>query len=110
MVDATNLAYSYKGNIQDLLAGVRKSCEKMSLIIKDENISEAGFSLVASQKMNWLSTNWPVKFHITAEKVGETYAIFINGSSSMGSLTQSANNHSKAQELLSLITVFSPSS
>ena len=109
MVDATNLAYSYKGDIQNLVAGVKKSCEKMSLAIKDESVTTEGFSVTASQKTNWLSTNWPVKFNITAEKVGETYALFINGSSSMGSLTQSGNNHSKAQELLSLIKVYSPS-
>lgn len=109
MVDATNLAYSYKGDIQNLIAGVKKSCEKMSLVIKDESVTADGFSVTAAQKTNWLSTNWPVKFNITAEKVGETYALFINGSSSMGSLTQSGNNHSKAQELLSLIKVYSPS-
>lgn len=109
MVDATNLAYSYKGDIQNLVASVKKSCEKMSLVIKGESITSESFSITASQKTNWLSTNWPVKFNITAEKVGETYALFINGSSSMGSLTQSGNNHAKAQELLSLIKVYSPS-
>ena len=109
MVDTTNLAYSYKGDIQNLLTGVKKSCEKMSLVLKDETVNSDSFSITAAQKTNWLSTNWPVKFNITAEKVGETYALFINGASSMGSLTQSGNNHSKAQELLSLIKVYSPS-
>ena len=109
MVDATNLAYSYKGDIQNLLAGVKKSCEKMSLVIKDESTTTDSFSIAASQRTNWLSTNWPIKFNITAEKVGETFALFINGASSMGSLTQSGNNHAKAQELLSLIKVYSPS-
>lgn len=109
MVDATNLAYSYKGDIQNLLAGVKKSCEKMSLVIKDELTTTDSFSITASQKTNWLSTNWPIKFNVTAEKVGETFALFINGASSMGSLTQSGNNHVKAQELLSLIKVYSPS-
>lgn len=109
MVDATNLAYSYKGDIQNLLAGVKKSCEKMSLVIKDELTTTDSFSITASQKTNWLSTNWPIKFNVTAEKVGETFALFINGASSMGSLTQSGNNHAKAQELLSLIKVYSPS-
>lgn len=109
MVDAANLAYSYKGDIHNLLAGVKKSCEKMSLVIKDESTTADSFSVTASQKTNWLSTNWPIKFIITAEKVGETFALFINGSSSLGSLTQSGNNHAKAQELLSLIKVNSPS-
>jgi hypothetical protein len=109
MVDSTNLAYSYSGDLENLIAGVRKSCEKMSLVIKDESITNEGFSFLASQKTNWLSTNWPVKFNVTVEKIDDKYALLLNGSSSMGSLTQSANNHAKAQELLSLIKVYSPS-
>jgi len=108
MVDATNLAYSYKGEMQHLLTGVKKSCEKMSLVLKDERVHENGFSITATQKTNWLSTNWPVKFSITAESAGKTYALRIQGSSWMGSITQSANNHAKAQELLSLIKVYAP--
>lgn len=108
MVDTTNLAYSYKGEIQDLLTSVKKSCEKMSLVLKDESVHEKSFSITAAQKTNWLSTNWPMKFNITAESVGETYALLIQGASSIGSITQSANNHAKAQELLSLIKVYAP--
>jgi len=108
MVDATNLAYSYRGEMQHLLTSVKKSCEKMSLVLKDESVNENGFSITAAQKTNWLSTNWPMQFKITAESVGETYALLIQGASSMGSLTQAANNHAKAQELLSLIQVYAP--
>lgn len=108
MVDATNLAYSYNGEMQHLLTGVKKSCEKMLLVLKDERVYENGFSITATQKTSWLSTNWPVKFNITAELVGKTYALQIQGSSWMGSITQSANNHAKAQELLSLIKVYAP--
>lgn len=34
--------------------------------------------------------------------------MLIQGASSLGSITQSANNHAKAQELLSLVKVFAP--
>lgn len=108
MADATNLAYSYKGEMQNLLSSVKKSCEKMSLVLKNEDIHEKSFSIMAAQKTNWLSTNWPMKFNITAESVGDTYALLIQGESSLGSITQSANNHAKAQELLSLIKVYAP--
>ena len=109
MVDATNLAYSYKGDMQNLLTSVKKVCEKMSLVLKDESVYETGFSIKVAQKTNWLSTNWPMKFNITAESMGGTYALLIQGESSFGSITQSANNHAKAQELLSLIKVYAPS-
>jgi hypothetical protein len=109
MVDAANLAYSYKGNIEALVLGVKKSCEKMSLVLKDEAIAPEGFTIVAAQRTNWLSTNWPMKFHITAEKIGETFALIVNGGSSMGSITQSRNNSARSQELLSLIKVYAPS-
>lgn len=109
MVDATNLGYSYKGDIEALALAVKKSCEKMSLVLKDESIGPDGFEIFASQRTNWLSTNWPIKFHITAERMGDTFALFISGGSSMGSITQSGNNSAKSQELLSLIKVYAPS-
>lgn len=109
MVDATNLAYSFKGELRNLLEGVRKSCEKMALVLKDEDVKVNGFTIKASQKTNWLSTNWPMKFEITAESVGESFVLIISGASSMGSLTQSSNNSAKAQELLTLIKVYAPS-
>ena len=109
MADQVNLGYSFKGQLSNLLAGVRKSCEKMSLEIKDSTINNYGFSVTAAQKTNWLSTNWPVKFVVEAEQIGDTFALFIKGDSSLGSFTQGSNNHAKAQELLSLIKVYCPS-
>lgn len=69
MVDATNLAYSYKGYMQNLLTSVEKACEKMSLVLKDESANKEGFSIKVAQKTNWLSTNWPMKFNITASQL-----------------------------------------
>ena len=108
MAEQVNLGYSYKGPLSNLLAGVRKSCEKMSLEIKDSKVVSDGFTLVAAQKTNWLSTNWPVKFVIEVEQIGDTCALFIKGESSLSSITQGSNNHNKAQELLSLIKVYCP--
>lgn len=36
MAGTSNLAYSYTGKIDELFQGIKKSCEKMSLTIKDE--------------------------------------------------------------------------
>lgn len=106
MANEINIAYSYKGELTDLLASVKRSCEKMSLVLKKEVVREDGFSIAAAQKTNWLSTKWPFKVNITAESVGKAYAVVIQGASSMGSLGQSTHNHEKAQELLSLIKVY----
>ena len=108
MADSTNLAYTYKGNLDQLRAGVRRSCEKMSLRIDSDVPNPEGFVISAAQKTNWLSTNWPVKFSITAERVGEAFVLLIQGASTLGSLTQSANNSAKAQELFSLIKAYAP--
>jgi len=108
MVDASNLAYCHGGDREKLLNGVKRACQKMSLVIKEERILDKGFSITASQKINWLSTNWPMKFVIDAELIEESYTLFISGASAMGSITQSSNNHAKAQELLSLIQAYAP--
>ena len=106
MADAANLAYSYKGDMQDLLSGVKKSCEKMKLELKGVNINRNGFLINAST--GWFSTSWSTKLKISAEKVGETYALIIQVESWMGTLTQTENNHTKALELLSLIKAYAP--
>lgn len=106
MVDSATLAYKYNGKLNDLRDGVIKSCEKMSLSIKDELIKEDEFRLIVSQKINILSTNWPVKFEITAERIGPSFTLIIKGDSIMGSITQSSNNSAKANELLTLIKIY----
>jgi uncharacterized protein YecT (DUF1311 family)/ribosomal protein L40E len=106
MVDSATLAYKYNGKLNDLRDGVIKSCEKMALSIKDELIKEDEFRLIASQKINIISTNWPVKFEITAERIGQSFTLIIKGDSIMGSITQSSNNSAKANELLTLIKIY----
>ena len=109
MVDAANLSYQFNGKLADLRNGVIKSCIQMSLVIKDEVNYPDKFTIKASQKTNWLSTNWPIKIVITAERIGQSYVLLIRGDSSMGSLTQSSNNSAKVHELLTLIKVYAPS-
>ena len=109
MVDAATLSYQFNGKLADLRNGVIKSCIQMSLVIKDEVNYPDKFTIKASQKTNWLSTNWPIKIVITAERIGQSYVLLVRGDSSMGSLTQSSNNSAKVDELLTLIKVYAPS-
>ena len=109
MVDVATLSYQFNGKLVDLRNGVIKSCIQMSVVIKDEVNYPDKFTIKASQKTNWLSTNWPIKIVITAERIGRFYVLLIRGDSSMGSLTQSSNNSAKVNELLNLIKVYAPS-
>jgi hypothetical protein len=95
--------YEYSGAVQQLLINVKMACESMSLKIKMEETFPNGFDIVVSQKMNWLSTNWPVKLKINANKNGDTYTLSVCVISLMGSITQSAHNNSIIKELLSNI-------
>ena len=108
MVYESALAYSYRGNSEDLLHAVKKACAEMSLRITDERSYAGGFDLTAGEKTSWLSTNWPVKFNVSAEAIGGAIALTIKGASSIGSITQQSNNHNKAQSLLSLISAYAP--
>jgi len=109
MVDAATLSYQFNGKLADLRNGVIKSCIQMSLVMKDEANYPDKFTIKARQKTNWLSTNWPIKIIITAEKIGQSHVLLIRGDSSMGSWTQSSNNSAKVGELLTLIKVYAPS-
>lgn len=106
-----NQVYRYRGELSKLLKGVKTACEKMSLIVKEENVSEHSFSITAANEMRWLSSTWPIKFSIEAELVDESYVLLVQGGSFMSSTAaQSANNQVKIQEFLSLIKLYAPMS
>lgn len=101
-------SFKFAGDLSALHQATQTACERMSLKVKAGDLTESGFLIKASERMKWLTTNWPVSFKISAEKVGSEWAVIVAGGSSMGSITQDHNNQQKAAELANLIKTLVP--
>jgi len=101
-------SFRYSGDIVGLKKAALTACERMGLKLKSETQTDAGLNIEAGEKMKWLTTNWPVSFNVSAEKVGDDWAVIVTGGARMVSITQDTNNQQKAMELCNLIKTLSP--
>ena len=101
-------AYIYNGTPKTLLSGVLKAVEKMNLTAKHENVKDNSFSIEVSEKMKWISTNWPIKFKIESSFMNGTSTLIVKASSTLTSITQEISNQAKVNEFLDLVKTFAP--
>jgi len=78
-----NAVYVYNGSITDLLSGVHKAAESMKLVTGNENVTASAFSLVAANKLGFISTRWPGKFIIKATSANGTVNMTITADLNM---------------------------
>ena len=109
MVDTHTKAFRFSGTLDQLHSAVLKTCAESKIVVKTDELGSHGFEVTAKERVNWLSTNWPVKLSCKAERVGETWVVAVNTSSFLGSITQSANNSAKVDNFLSLLSAYAPS-
>jgi len=101
-------AYVYKGSTEKLLEAVRKAINNMGLNIKNQNINKESFSFEVSEKMKWLTTNWPIKFRVDSTFANGSSTLIIKASSTLTSYTQEFSNQAKINEFLDLVKTFAP--
>lgn len=100
--------YRYYGNLNTLLGIVEKSLTQMGLKVKNKSITDNSFYFILSEKMRWLTTNWPVHFDIKAEKSGQIINLNVQVWSQMFSMTQAKYTQQKGQEFLDLVKDYAP--
>jgi len=109
MSKVSTVGYGYRGDPGLLLKGTIRAIEQMKLVIHEKSVSERSFKLAASEKMKWLTTNWPIKFEIEATHEGGQSTLVVRGGTLLTSITQEFNNQAKVQELVDLIKLNAPS-
>jgi Short C-terminal domain len=109
-IDATAV-YIYKGSLSDLLSGVRKAIDSMKLVTGNENVTANAFSLVAANKLGFISTRWPGKFIIKAAFANGAANLTVTADLNMflASQTQVLTNQAKLNEFMDLVKSFAPS-
>jgi hypothetical protein len=102
--------YVYNGSITDLLSGVHKAAESMKLVTGNENVTASAFSLVAANKLGFISTRWPGKFIIKATSANGTVNMTITADLNMVLAPQSQvlMNQAKLTEFMDLVKSFAP--
>jgi len=105
-----NAVYVYNGSITDLLSGVHKAAESMKLVTGNENVTANAFSLVAANKLGFISTAGPAKFIIKAAVAGGIANLTITADLNMilASQSQVLMNQAKLTEFMDLVKSFAP--
>jgi hypothetical protein len=100
--------YVYDGDPKTLLGATFKAMDKMKLRVSNQNVRGDSFSMEASEKMKWLTTNWPVKFKISSVYLNGTSTLTVTAGATLTSLTQEFSNQAKVNEFMDLVKAFAP--
>jgi hypothetical protein len=102
--------YVYNGSITDLLSGIHKAIDNMKLVTANENVTASAFSLVAANKLGFISTRWPGKFIIKAAFAGGITNLTVTADLNMflASQSQVLMNQAKLTEFMDLVKSFAP--
>ena len=105
-----NAVYVYNGSITDLLSGVHKAADSMKLVTGNENVTANAFSLVAANKLGFISTRWPGKFIIKAAFTDGAANLTVTADLNMvlASQSQVLMNQAKLTEFMDLVKSFAP--
>lgn len=104
MSDTAIESFRTQGSIDQVIKAIQKAVERMKLKVAIQEGSEEEVRIVYKEKLNLLSTNWPLTYEVTITQVniGEV-TVSVLAESKMTSITQSENNSRKARQLLDLI-------
>jgi hypothetical protein len=82
----------------------------MKLVTGNENVTASAFSLVAANKLGFISTRWPGKFIIKATSANGTVNMTITADLNMVLAPQSQvlMNQAKLTEFMDLVKSFAP--
>jgi hypothetical protein len=108
MSKETTAVYVYNGAEETLLSAIHRAIDTMNLNIKREYAQTESISFEVSEKMKWLTTNWPVSFEIKASLENRQWTLVVRGSSTLTSYTQEFSNQAKVNEFLELVKSFAP--
>ena len=102
--------YNYNGSLSILLSSVRKTIDSMKLITANENVTANAFSLVAANKLGFISTRWPGKFIIKAALANGAANLTVTADLNMflASQAQVLTNQAKLKEFMDLVKSFAP--
>ena len=90
-------------SIENAFQICKKICDGSKMEVKKSSMTATSFSLSAAERINWLSTSWPVKIDINATAITNDVVIEITSNSTFGSLTQGNANACKLNNFIESI-------
>lgn len=87
----------------ELKNAVQESIKILSLKLKESNTTENQIYYLASEKLSFLSTNWPVNYDIKGKKIANGFRLIVKCWAKMTSITQDRHTEKKPQEFIELV-------
>lgn len=94
---------SFSCTSEELKKAIEESIIILGLKTKNHNVTEQEMVHKASEKLSFLSTNWPVHYDIESKKIDNGWRVIIKCRAKMTSLTQDRHTEKKPQEFIDLI-------
>jgi hypothetical protein len=94
---------SFNCTQEELKNAVRESINILGLKLKENKITEDQIYFLASEKMSFLSTNWPVSYDIRGKKIQSGWRLIIKCWAKMTSITQDRHTEKKPQEFIEIV-------
>lgn len=94
---------SFNCTQEELKNAVRESINILGLKLKENKITEDQIYFLASEKMSFLSTNWPVSYDIRGKKIQNGWRLIIKCWAKMTSITQDRHTEKKPQEFIEIV-------
>lgn len=90
-------------SVKEAISACKSALSAQKMQIKDEKVEDNSFSIRASEKTNWLSTNWPAKIDISGVANKDAVVITLSLGSTLTSITQTGSNTNKLDLIASNI-------
>ncbi len=94
---------SFNCTQENLKKAIQESINVLGLKPKEKNITEEKVYFLVSEKLSFMSTNWPVSYDIQANKINNGWRLIVKCWAKMTSLTQDRHTEKKPQEFIDLV-------
>lgn len=87
----------------ELNKAIKDSINVLGLKTKEGRSNDNEIHYLAVEKLSWMSTNWPVNYDITANKIEAGWRVIVKCWAKMTSITQDRHTEKKPIEFVDLI-------
>jgi len=96
-------AKSFSCNQDELIKAIEDAISIIGLKTKESKFDNEQIYFLASEKLKFLSTNWPASYNIVGKRVDGGYKLIVKCWAKMTSITQDRYTEKKTQEFIDLV-------
>jgi uncharacterized protein YnzC (UPF0291/DUF896 family) len=94
---------SFSCTFEELKKAIEESINVLGLKNKEKSVTDQEMVHKTSERLNFLSTNWPVHYDVESKKIDNGWRVIVKCWAKMTSITQDRHTEKKPQEFIELI-------